>query len=112
MIVWAHGQEAERRVYAAYPEVDGNLRRGVKLDKREAGPYGAAAVLRSRARHASLYEWGSETVRYTRKGISRGRMPGFKVFVPIMQRQRRLMVQALVALVRRAGFTVSDADTA
>ena len=39
-------------------------------------------------------------------------MPPGRIFIPIAMRQRRLMTNALIALVQRAGFTVNGAEGA
>jgi len=106
-IVWAHAEAAQQKIAAAYPVNTGNLVRGLTIDRRQAG-YSTSAILRNRAKHAYIYEHGSE-MRYTDAGVSRGKMPPGRVFIPIAVRHRHLMTSALIDLVRRAGFTVSDA---
>ena len=106
-IVWAHAEAAQHKIAAAYPVNTGNLRAGLTIDRRQAG-YSTSAILRNRAKHAYIYEHGSE-MRYTDSGARRGKMPPGRVFIPIAVRHRQLMVHALTDLVRRAGFTVSDA---
>jgi len=116
-IVRDHVDQAEGEIRAAYPEgPTGNLRRGLRQDRGTAGNWGASIVLKSTAKHAFLFETGSEYahpdlawVRRTRAGAARGRMPAGKVFIPAVIRWRRKMVEALVAFVEKAGFTVRAA---
>jgi len=108
VIVEAQAEEAKTQIQRAYPEgPTGNLRRGV-TSTRGRTRYGASAIVRSRAKHASLFEYGTKA-RRTRNGASRGSMPvapeGERM-IPIIIRRRRAMVSALIDLVRRAGFVV------
>ena len=110
MIVMAHAEEAQRQVLDNYrgSDVTGNLIRGLTL-ARESAAYGVRAILKNRARHAYWYEHGTE-MRRTSKGVSRGKMPAGHAFIPPVMRQRRLMVHALIQLVRRAGLVVHEIE--
>lgn len=107
-IVTATAEGAAQEIRAAYPEgPTGNLKRRVKVERAESR-FGAAAIVRSQARHAHLYEWGTKR-RQNRHGANRGQMPKAQAgtaMIPIAQRARSRMLRALVALVRRAGFEV------
>lgn len=109
-IVMAHAEEAQRRVQQAYPQgPTGNLRRGVTTN-REASRFGAKAIVRSRAPHAHLFEYGSRP-RRTQRGANRGQMPAgseAERMIPIIIRVRRNMVAALIHMVQKAGFTVTS----
>lgn len=109
-IVLAHAEEAKRRAQTAYPEgPTGNLRRGVTMEQHRS-KLTSSALVRSRAKHAWLFDHGSGP-RRTDRGVNRGRMPQApeaQRFVPIAIRVRRNMVKALVGLVRRAGFQVDE----
>src|SRR5262245_3612415 len=111
-IVLAHAEEAKRQIEANYAHSveTGNLIRSLSLST-ENPAYGARAILRNRARHAYWYEHGTE-FRYTSQGVARGRMPAGHAFIPPAQRERRLMVHALMQLIRRAGFVVHEAEAA
>jgi len=100
----ANGAAADIR--GAYPVRTGNLRDHVTVRDLPSGPTGAAAKVVSSARHAALFEVGTQA-RHTSIGANRGTMPPGHVFVPRVIRARRLMVQQLVDLVRRAGLTVT-----
>lgn len=90
----------------AYPEVSGNLRRGIKVEHVSGSALGVIARVKNTARHSHLYEFGSQ-VRRTSSGANRGAMPSRPTFIPIAIRRRRAMYEALIALVRRAGLTVN-----
>lgn len=124
-IVQAQAEYAQQQIVAAYPERTTNLNPGPTRKSRWFPPgilkarvtstrepgaarFGARAVVRSRAPHAWLFENGTKP-RQTRNGASRGRMPvapESERMIPIAIRRRRVMVQALIDLVRRAGFNV------
>lgn len=108
-IVTAHAEEARRRIQTAYPEgPTGNLKRGVTME-RNTSKFTSSAIVRSRATHAHLYEFGTTKIRRTKKGASRGTMPKADpqhAMIPIVVRVRAQMVRALIGLVERAGFQV------
>lgn len=110
VIVEAQAREAARQIQDAYPQgPTGNLRRGVTTQV-EHTKFGVIARIRSRARHSHLFEKGTG-LRRTSKGWNRGRMPAGPVqerMVPIVVRRRRIMVDALKGLLRRAGFVVTE----
>lgn len=62
------------------------------------------------APHALIYEFGTVTRTTRRTGANRGRMPARPVIIPTAIRQRALMVSQLKALVRDAGFQVSEIE--
>jgi hypothetical protein len=107
-IVQSHAEDAQRRIVNAYAEgPTGNLRRGVVKDHYKSR-FTSSAIVRSRAKHAWMYENGTQS-RRTSKGANRGRMPQAPEqnrMIPIVVRKRRQMVEALKDLVRRAGFQV------
>jgi hypothetical protein len=110
VIVEAQAAEAERSIEAGYPEgPTGNLRRGVVRESNRS-KFGVAAIVRSRAPHAHLFEAGTKP-RRTAKGANRGAMPPAaeaQRFVPKAIRARARMFSALKDLVRRAGLVVED----
>lgn len=109
-IVVSHAEEAERLVESAYPQgPTGRLRRGVRTQRNLSRTI-ASAIVKSTAPHSHLFERGTGA-RRTRKGWNRGRMPvapESQRMVPIAIRVRRRMVNQLIAMVERAGFTVSQ----
>ncbi len=108
-IVVAHATEAKREIAVGYPTgPTGNLKRGVTLDV-ETNQFGTIARVRSHAKHAHLYEDGTGP-RRTRSGANRGRMPSAPEanrMIPKVIRIRARMRQALIELVKKAGFQVA-----
>lgn len=105
-IVSAAADDAAAEIKAAYPEGEtGNLKRGVRVGTRGGGDHTVRRVVRSTAPHATLFETGTQT-RQTALGYNRGFMPGANIFVPVVVRRRRVMFEALVAIVEQAGLDV------
>jgi hypothetical protein len=104
VIVTAHAEDAQRRVQTAYPEgPTGNLKRGVTANRAaDSSRFGAKAIVRSRAPHAWLFENG------VRGKAPRRETPVNQQAIPIFIQVRRVMVQALIQLVQRAGLTVTS----
>lgn len=107
-IVLAHAEDAHRVIEDAYPVgKTGNLKAGVTTE-RNRSRFATSAIVRSRARHANLFERGTKA-RFTKRGWARGTMPEADVakrMIPKVIRARQRMVNALVGLVKRAGFEV------
>jgi len=99
-IVVEAAHKAQAEIVGSYPEVTGNLKRGVKVVIKAIGPHGVSAQVRSSAPHAWLYEHG----RCRWGAISD---PPAPVFIPTMLRQRRAMDGHLVALLEAAGLDVT-----
>lgn len=93
-------EEMAADVVQRYPLRDGDLRRGVVVD-RSAGSRLKTKV-RSRAQHAHLYEYGTVERFHARNGKSVGTMPAQPTFIPAAQRHRKRMVERLTDVVRRA----------
>lgn len=91
----------------------GNLVRGVRVRKLDAGPYGARYQVASTAPHATWIEKGTEVRHYItqKNGVKKlvGRMPGYNIFGPIMGRHRRFLFDELWVLLQRHGFIVRGA---
>jgi hypothetical protein len=98
---------AIRTAYAAHTHT-GNLAQHVQMRKRAGSQYGVSMEVRSTARHALLFEIGTETIRYTRKGASRGRMPAANIFIPFARQHRKAMYTALAAMMRTHGLDVTE----
>lgn len=109
-IVIAHAEEAQRRIQSAYPEgPTGNLKRGVTA-QHQGSALAATAIVRSRAKHAWLFENGTAP-RRTQRGAYRGRMPAApdsQQMIPIVIQARRRMVSALIQMVQKAGLEVTS----
>jgi hypothetical protein len=102
-----------RGVYLAH-EKSGNLASRVTLSPSiGAGQFGARVVLKSSAKHAWLFDNGSQARHYVRDGKDHktGQMWGHSapthVAVGTIIKHRRIMEDALRGIVERAGFTVT-----
>jgi hypothetical protein len=89
-----------------YPRRTGNLADHVVVGKAAAGRYGAGAVVKNTAKHAGIFESGTQA-RHTALGANRGSMPPGHIFVPAVMRSRRQMYDELKALLVAHGLTVS-----
>lgn len=83
----------------------GNLVKGVVLSRIDRGRFTAGVIVKSTAKHASIFEFGTQT-RKTDLGYDRGAMPPGNVAIPIFERQRRGMYERLKAMLARHGLTV------
>ena len=106
VIVTAQAETASDLIGAAYPTRTGRLRRGLQV-QAYGNRASATAVVRSRAPHAHLYEFGTGARRWA-NGKQTGTMPAARVFIPIAIQRRKIMLAALVDLVRRAGLDVTE----
>jgi Bacteriophage HK97-gp10, putative tail-component len=100
----AHGAADDIR--QAYPVVTGDLREGVEVVTTDVSQFGVGAVVINRAKHANIFEHGSQ-VRHTKGGANRGAMPPGHVFIPRIIRARKAMYERLKDLLTRAGLEVS-----
>lgn len=99
-----HAQDV-RGNYQAHRRT-GNLANGVRVEARVMGPYGVGMVVKSTAKHAHIFEIGTQA-RHTDIGANRGSMPPGHAFVPPAIRRRRQMYDELIALVRGRGLEVT-----
>lgn len=94
--------------YVGYPRgKTGGLRGGLTLETHRTRTT-SKVIVKSTSDHASDYEKGTAE-RATRKGWNRGRMPAPRpgtAMIPIVRRWRARMVEDLIAMVERAGFTI------
>src|SRR3954452_23875684 len=104
-IVLAHAQGAHDEIEANYPERTGNLKDHLVLAKQDIGRFGAGAVLKNTAKHAWIYENGTQA-RHNALGANRGSMPPAHNFIPRVQRWRRKMYEALKQLLVGHGLRV------
>ena len=114
-IIDRRAQNAAASIRTAYKQGEtGNLRSRVTV-KVVRSRAAVAAVVRSAAPHAALYEFGTGSLnvahpgknRQTAKGANRGSSPPHPTVIPIAQRERRAMNLELVDVVKRAGFDVT-----
>lgn len=111
-IVNGSADEMSQGLIANYPQGrTGNLRGGVSVTHGDGTTATTAkAVVRSRALIANIFEKGTKT-RQTQQGWNRGQMPAppeSSRMIPRAIRARRRMTDQLIALVRAAGFEVSE----
>lgn len=105
-IVTSTGNEAEREIVSAYPSRTGNLKKGVRVSKVEGGRFGAGVTVKNTAKHANIFENGTQA-RHNALGANRGSMPPGHVFIPIMSRKRRQMYDELKQMLVEHGLKVS-----
>ena len=107
-IVIARAHEAAEEVRQGYAlhEHTGNLEQHVVVSVQHRNRGGAQAIVKSTARHAYIFEIGTQ-IRKTKSGANRGAMPPGNVFIPTVIRKRRTMVDDLKALMTEAGLEVS-----
>lgn len=96
-IVIDSAEGAKDEAASNYPRRSGTLADALTVETTDAGRFGVAARVRNRARHAYLFEVGTQA-RHTSIGANRGSMPAGNVFVPAMQRHRREMYRSLAAV--------------
>jgi hypothetical protein len=105
-IITSTAHELRTEVQNAYPRgPTGNLLRMVSVIKTTSALM-ASALVRNRAPHAAIFEYGTQT-RQTALGYNRGRMPPGRVFVPRAISARRRMWDRLKAMLVREGLTVT-----
>ena len=92
-----------RSEYSAHQKT-GNLLRHLTIEV-STDAVSASARVKNTARHAKIFEIG--TVKRNYNGANRGTMPAARSFIPTAIIRRRVMVEALVELVERAGLTVT-----
>jgi hypothetical protein len=107
-IVTNAAERAVREIRTAYQSHarTGNLAKGLKTVALNAGAFGAGAEVRSSAKHAYMFENGTQA-RHTAIGANRGSMPAGHAFIPAVIRSRRAMYASLKALLERHGATVT-----
>lgn len=100
---------AKDEIVGHYPEgPTGNLKAGVTVEINSS-KFGTSALVRSRAKHAWIFEYGTKS-RRTAKGANRGTMPkapDAEAMIPVVVRRRARMYERLKDLLRTHGFEVS-----
>lgn len=107
-IVVSAAQEAAGEIRAEYESHrrTGNLANHVKVEVIQGGQFGAGAIVKSTAKHAHIFENGTQA-RHSAIGANRGAMPPGHVFIPIVVRKRREMYSELRSLLTDKGLAVS-----
>lgn len=90
----------------AYPTRTGNLRKGVKVSSILRSGFVAGATLKNTAKHAVLFELGTQA-RHNKLGANRGSMPPGHVFTPRAVKARRALTVKLKEIVARHGAVVT-----
>jgi len=105
-VVEGAANAAAADIKAGYPVRTGNLRDHVFVSHRDKGRFSAGAVVKNTAKHANIFEVGTQA-RHNSLGANRGSMPPGHVFVPAVIKRRRIMYEQLKALLERHGLKVS-----
>lgn len=106
-IVEAAANGAAATIKREYPVRTGNLRDHLTVTITSgSGQYSVRGVVQNTAKHAWLFENGSQA-RHTDIGANRGSMPPGHVFIPNIIRERRRMYDDLKDLLTRHGLVVS-----
>jgi hypothetical protein len=100
-IVRRSGEAVEVATYTNYPEVSGNLRKGVGR-KEDISRFGIVVTVYSRAYHAHLYEMGT---------VKQPPAPPWKRLGTHAARERRKMYDQLRDLLASKGLQVSGSVT-
>lgn len=98
-----------RVVYEAHRRT-GKLAEGVVVEPKATGPFAATKVVRSKAKHAWLFDNGSQARHWASgksTGVMWGKTPPTHVFVQTMIRARRKMYEDLKDLLVQNGLSVS-----
>jgi Bacteriophage HK97-gp10, putative tail-component len=102
-----------RSAYGAH-RYTGRLQASVGVEEQQV-PFGFRFVVRARAKHAHLFEFGTQARHYfTVRGVRKlvGAMPPARIFIPTMIKHRRQLYGRLVAMMQRHGLLViGDVET-
>ncbi len=108
-IVQSVASGAAQTVQADYPRgPTGNLKARVSVTN-ERSRVTTKSLVRSRAPHAHLFEYGTNR-RRTNKGANRGAMPKApptQAMIPAIVRARARLFEALITLLEREGLVVT-----
>lgn len=105
-IVRRRAERAYQDIETSYPEVTGNLRKGLRLTQLDNGKLSVAVILKNTAKHATLYDNGTQ-VRHTARGANRGQAPATHVFIRNVSAQRRAMFGELKQMLIDNGLRVT-----
>lgn len=102
----AVAERARATIYAGYPMREGNLRGGLRTRRLLKGRVVAATVIENTWWLASVYDHGSKTIRHTKQGWSRGKMPQRPIFTQTTNDAQREARARTAEILRRHGLTV------
>jgi phosphopentomutase len=94
-----------------YTYGEGSLVKGMQTRPLLKGSVIVSHVVENIAPLARIYDHGTQTVRETKQGYSRGRMPARPVFTRTTNDMQREATQKTMDILRRHGLTVTYADT-
>jgi len=102
---------AEAEIYAAYGQKSGNLRRGLKQEVVASNPFGITVRLKNTAKHAWLWDNGTEARHYTTEtgaihetGAMWGKTAPPHTFVRGASKWRRRMYEQLRTMLEDHGL--------
>lgn len=102
-------EAAAAKIRSLYVFREGNLVKGVRVRRLLKGRVVAAHVVENTWWLSWIYDHGSQTVRETKKGYSRGRMPARPVFTRTMNDTQREVHMLTIQILQRHGLTVLNA---
>lgn len=105
-IAETHANRAASAIKGQYPARTGNLKNHVFVTEFDRGRYSTGFVVKNTAKHASIFENGTQ-VRHNSLGANRGSMPPGHVFVPNIIRERRAMYVDYKAMLVDHGLVVT-----
>jgi len=101
----AEAQAAATEIRASYPHRTGRLAGGVEVQATDVGATKTVVRVVNRTLYSGWYERGTKD-RRTRAGWPRGAATAGNVFIPIMQRHRRLAYALAGRSLNKAGLKV------
>jgi hypothetical protein len=102
-------ETAAATIRGLYTYREGNLVKGVRTRRLLKGRLVAAMVIENTYWLAGIYDHGTMTVRETKQGYSRGKMPSRPVFRRTTNAAQREAHERTVEILRRHGLTVLHA---
>jgi len=96
-----HAQQAFQTIYAGYPVITGKLRGGLQKWNRSRDPMTPNWEIRNVTIYARAWETGGTRIY--------GPLAAGKLFIPTMQRERRLLLADLVEIVNTGAARVTVA---
>lgn len=103
------GEAAANTIRAGYPVKHGDLRNGLRTRRLLKGRVIAAYVVENTYWLSRVFDHGSKTIRYTKAGHSRGKMPSNRIFSQTMNSAQREAHRRTADILRRHGLTVVNA---
>jgi hypothetical protein len=102
-------ETAAATIRGLYTYREGNLVKGVRTRRLLKGRLVAAMVIENTHWLAGIYDHGTQTVRETKAGYSRGKMPSRPIFTRTTNAAQREAHERTVEILRRHGLTVIHA---